>query len=578
MKNTKYIKPFNRNFYSKEDDFTFIGSGELGGKAGGLAFIKEKIVSQFSKGLPPGFIVNIPRLTVITTHYFDRFMEMNNLYPIALSDLSDDRLAHYFLKAQLPAELNGDLWALITNIHAPLAVRSSSLLEDSLKSPFAGVYETKMIPNNQPDIKTRFHKLIEAIKFVYASTFFANAKSYIKNTSYHLKDEKMAVIIQEVVGIRHYNRYYPNISGVARSYNFYPTGHSKPEDGVVNLALGLGKTIVDGGQTWTYSPEYPEQSPPFGSIKDMLKQTQLEFWAVNMGNLASYDPVKESEFLSKFSLAEAEYDNTLLKIASTYDYESDRINIGTNTKGPRIINFAPILELGTIPVNEVIKSVLECCEQTLDAKVEIEFALTIEPGKEGQIRFGLLQVRPMAVSQEEVDIEIDRFKSEILLTASGNVMGNGIRNDLQEVVYVVPETFQLKESRKIAAEINLINRHMVESKVPYVLIGFGRWGSSDPWLGIPVEWGKISGCRVIIETQLPGISIDLSQGSHFFHNLVNLGVFYFSIEQNTNYPIDWNWLSEQDLIEETPHIRRVRLKAPLSIMVDGRKPFGVILK
>lgn len=580
LSSQKHIVRFDRDFYSEKDDFTYIGDGEFGGKAMGLAFIKEKIVSHFNNSeqdIAP-FRVNIPRLTVITTRYFDVFMEQNDLYDLAFSDLSDERIAHHFLKAQFPVMLLGDLRALIARVHTPLAVRSSSLLEDSLDSPFAGVYETKMIPNNQSDIDARFKKLVEAVKFVYASTFFKGAKSYMKATGNNLRDEKMAVIIQEVEGLRHYERFYPNISGVARSYNFYPTGDAKPEDGVVNLALGLGKTIVDGGVSWTYSPPYPEIGPPYNSMNDLLKQTQLDFWAVNMGGMPAFDPVKETEYLLKASLKDAEYDNTLRYIASTYDYEADRIDIGTGTPGPRVINFGPILQVELLPVNKLIKSVLALCEETFDAKVEIEFAISIEPAKKTSARFGFLQVRPMAVSDEMVEIKEEELSPETVFAASDKVMGNGCVDGIEDILYVDPETFNLKNSRAIAAEIFPINRDLVEGQRPYLLIGFGRWGSSDPWLGIPVDWGHISGARVIVESQLPGITIDLSQGSHFFHNLTNLGILYFSIKKGDRFPLDWQWLQEQPVVKAGKHVKHVRLKSPIVIKVDGRKRRGVIFK
>jgi len=573
-------KRFNRDFYSGTDEFTFIGDGELGGKARGLAFIKEKIVSRFGHFENGSVTVDIPRLTVITTEYFDRFMEQNDLYPIALSDSSDERIAHHFLKAELPPALTGDLHALIANVHAPLAVRSSSLLEDSLESPFAGVYETKMIPNNQPDTDTRFRKLTEAVKFVYASTFFSGAKSYIKTTPHRIEDEKMAVIIQEVVGLPHNRRFYPNISGVARSYNFYPTGRAQPGDGVVNLALGLGKTIVEGGAVWVYSPEYPEVTPPYNSIGQLLEQTQLDFWAVNMGPPPAYDPVKETEYLVKLSLKDAEYDNTLAYIASTYEYESDRIAVGICFAGPRVLNFAPILQVDLLPVNRLIKSILQLCEEEVGARVEIEFAVTIEPGVKKQVRFGLLQVRPMAVSCDMVELDEERWDDPPgrILGASDNVMGNGCIENIEDVLYVVPETFAFKNSGEIAAEISAVNRRLVEAGTPYLLIGFGRWGSSDPWLGIPVDWGRISGARVIVESQTKGVTVDLSQGSHFFHNISNLGVLYFSIKKDGPYPIDWEWLSRQPAAAQGKYTRHVRLPSPLTVKTDGRKRKGVIFK
>lgn len=572
------ITRFNRDFYSETNEFTYIGNGELGGKARGLALMKERIASFAQENKTTPVVVNIPRLTVITTQFFDRFMEQNNLYDIAFMELTEERMAHHFLKAQLPADLIGDLRALIARVHAPLAVRSSGLLEDGLESPFAGVYETKMIPNNQPDIDTRFHKLTEAIKYVYASTFFSNARSYIKTTPHSLKDEKMAVIIQEVVGLRHQDRFYPHISGVARSYNFYPISPARPEDGVVSLALGLGKTIVDGGAVWTYCPRYPGVGPPFNSINQQLKQTQLDFWAVNMGKPPVYDPMRETEYLVKSNLDDADYDNTLAKIASTYDYQSDRINIGTAFKGPRIINFAPILQVEVLPVNRMIKSVLHWCEETYAARVEIEFAITIDPDRKGAVRFGFLQVRPMAVFREPVEIKESELDRQSLLAASDNVMGNGTVNGIQDIVYVAPETFRLKDSKTIGAEITDINRQLVEAGIPYILIGFGRWGTSDPWLGIPVEWGQISGAKVIVEAQLAGIHIDLSQGSHFFHNMSNQGIFYFSIKKNDLFSVDWKWLGKQIVINERKYIRHIRLNSPLTVKVDGRTRKGVICK
>jgi hypothetical protein len=297
-----------------------------------------------------------------------------------------------------------------------------------------------------------------------------------------------------------------------------------------------------------------------------------------MGPSPAYDPVKETEYLVKLTLEQAQYDNTLAKVASTYDYQSDRINMGTAGKGPRIINFAPILQAELLPINRLIQSILRWCEETFAAKVEIEFAITIDPTRKNAFRFGLLQVRPMAVFQEIVDIEESHLAWEKPMAASRNVMGNGCVDWIQDIVYVVPETFQLKNSKAVAVEITGINRQLVDAGISYALIGPGRWGTSDPWLGIPVEWGQISGARVIIETQLPGIQIDLSQGSHFFHNMSNLGVLYFSLKKDDLCPMDWKWLDEQKVMNERKYIRHIRLKSPLKVKVDGRKPIGAIFK
>ena len=313
----KTLTRFDRQFFTGKEKFNYIGSGSLGGKAHGLARMKGIIESKLIKKFAPDILINIPTLTVITTDYFDLFMKQNDLYDIVFSNKRDDLIAHAFQKADLPVQLVGDLRALVQDVHTPLAIRSSSKLEDAMYEPFASVYATKMIPNNQPGVDLRFKKLVESIKYVYASTFFKGASNYMKATHHNTLDEKMAVIIQEVVGFRYGDRFYPNISGVARSYNFYPTGHAKPEDGVVDLALGLGKAIVDDANAWSYSPAYPKTNPPYNSIGDLLKQTQTEYWAVNMGKPPAYDPIKETEYMLKYNLGDAEYDGTLRYIAST---------------------------------------------------------------------------------------------------------------------------------------------------------------------------------------------------------------------------------------------------------------------
>ncbi len=572
------INPFNRDFYDKSNDFTFIGKGQFGGKASGLAKIRNELISFSDSGYSLKFEINIPRTIVITTQYFDEFMEQNNLYKTALSESSDERIAHHFLNSELPARLSGDIRGLIEKMKLPLAIRSSSLLEDSLNIPLAGVYETKMIPNNHPDQDVRYKKLVEAIKFVYSSTFFINAKTYLKSTSKDITTEKMGIIIQEVVGQKYHNRFYPNISGVAKSYNFYTSGHSEPEDGVVSLALGLGKSIVEGGNAWDYCPVYPDSPPPFNSANDLLKQSQTEFWAVNMGEIKTYDPIKETEYLIKLSINDAEYDNSLSKIASTYNHESDRFDIGVSSRGARLINFAPILQTKLLPVNDLINAILKLCESHFNSDVEIEFAITLGKNDSEKNRFSLLQVRPMATFVNPVDIEKESWNPGTVLTAGDKVLGNGEKENILNIVYVIPETFHLKNTRVIASEIASVNRRLVNNNEKYILIGFGRWGSSDSWLGIPVTWGEISGAEVIIESSLPGVFVDMSQGSHFFHNISNLGIFYFSISEKSQIPIDWDWLDQQSMEWEGKYLRHIKLKSPVKIKVNGRTSEGVIFK
>ena len=570
------VAPFDRHFFTDKEKFTAIGRGSLGGKAHGLAVMKDVLESQLAPSFRPDIEVMIPTLTVITTDFFDLFMKQNNLYEVALSDLRNDLLANAFQKADLPAQLVGDLCALIGQVHTPLAIRSSSLLEDAMFEPFASVYATKMIPNNQLDPDARFRKLVEAIKFIYASTFFKDAKNYIQATKHTTADEKMAVIIQEVVGVQYSRRFYPHISGVGRSNNFYPLGHAKPADGVIDLALGLGKTIVDEGVAWSYSPAYPQANPPYNTLSDLLSQTQSEFWAINMGLPLEFNPVKETEYMMKFNLEEAEKDGVLQFIASTYRAQDDKIVYGIAEKGPRVIDFAPILKLDLIPLNKMFKTLLKVCEDTLERMVEVEFAITLDERRGTPARFGFLQVRPMVVSEARVDLSLAELGGENVLVASESALGNGVLENIRDIVYVKPEKFSIHHSEIVALELERLNRRLVTSGCPYLLVGFGRWGTSDAQAGIPVNFGQICGAKVIIESALPETSSMLSQGSHFFHNITSFKVFYFSVSQWDKYKIDWDWLNRQCVVEETEFVRHVRLLSSLKIRVDGTTSRGVI--
>jgi hypothetical protein len=572
---------FERDFFRSPEPVTRIGEGELGGKARGLVLIRDLLASQFEAAKFPGVEVYVPKMVVIATDVFDAFMDRNALRETALADLPDDRMAETFLRAEFPTEVLGDLRALVEEVHTPLAIRSSSLLEDALFRPFAGVYETKMVPNNQPDADTRFLRLVEAIKFVYASTYFRNAKSYIRATERTSADEKMAVIVQEVVGERRGDRFYPDVGGVGRSYNFFPAKDVDPKDGVVNLALGLGKTIVDGGASWIYTPTRPKAPPPFGSTRDILRLTQLDFWAVNMGKPPAYDPIAETEYLVKADLAAADYDGTLSGVASTYDAQRDRFVPGTGRNGPRAVDFAPLLSHGQIPLNEIIRELLSIGEQVLDEAVEIEFAVSLSNNGQAGARFGFLQLRPMLVSEEEIELQEEELARPDLLLASDRVMGNGALDTIRDVVYVRPDSFEARLTPKIAAELDTFNRPLLEQGRPYLLLGFGRWGSSDPWLGIPVEWGQIAGARVIVESTLPGMDVEPSQGAHFFHNIVSFEVFYLCVRHDPDAAgarrgIDWEWLDRQSALAETDLVRHIRFDKPLRIKVDGRSGHGAV--
>lgn len=569
------IPPFDRRFFESEDTISRIGRGSMGGKASGLAFAHNLLQEHFPEGRLDGLEVSIPRFVVLGTSVFDAFMERNDLSEALTGEWSDAKVANAFMRAEFPAESAGDLRGLIASVHVPLAVRSSSMLEDAMYEPFAGVYGTKMIPNNQADTDTRYIKLVEAIKFVYASVFFKNARGYFQRIGKSVAEEKMAVIVQEIVGLRHDDRFYPNIAGVARSFNFYPVGRAKPEDGVVDLALGLGKTIVDGGRVWNYSPAFPNIAPPF-TTADLMRNTQTDFWAVNMGKAPAYDPVKETEYLVEAGLSEAEKDDTLGLTASTYQPANDRFVMGIGTPGPKILNFAPLLQLSDLPVNKLIRQLLEICDKAVSAAVEIEFAMTSAP--RGESRFGFLQVRPMVVSTEPVEIEALEMDGPDTVVVSERTLGNGVLENLTDVMYVKPEPFSKEHTAKIAAEIESLNRGVAADGPGYILMGFGRWGSSDPWLGIPVDWGAISGARVIVEATLPDMDVEMSQGSHFFHNITSLQIPHFSVPHTAPRQIDWAWLDQQETIEETEFVRLVRLQAPLTVKVDGRCGRGVILR
>ncbi|MBN1221913.1 MAG: hypothetical protein JXB23_01600 [Candidatus Aminicenantes bacterium] len=569
------LTPFDRNFFTGKEKFTYIGKGSIGGKAQGLADIKDTLAGLDAR-FSPDIAIHIPTLTVIATGFFDEFLEKNDLYEIALSDPRDDQIAHAFQRGDLPIQLVGDLHALVSQVHSPLAVRSSSMLEDAMFEPFASVYTTKMISNNHFDPDIRFRKLVEAVKYVFASTFFKGAKDYITATKHTTADEKMAVIIQEVVGNRFNDRFYPQISGVARSYNFYPIGHAKSEDGVIDLALGLGKMIVDEGIGWSFSPSYPKVNPPYNSLSDLLKQSQSEFWAIHMGEPPFYNPIKETEYMRKYSISEAEKDGNLRFIASTFIPGDDKIKIGIGDRGPRLLDFAPILKLDAIPLNEVLKSLLKMCEERLESMVEIEFAVSLDPEHITPVHFGFLQVRPMAVSQEKVDVALAELSGEKVVVASESVLGNGVILTIQDIVYLKPDAFEVNKTTVIAKELERLNRQLVKEKRPYVLIGFGRWGSSDPSGGIPIKFGQISGAKVIVEATMPDMNFMLSQGSHFFHNITSFQVCYFSVAHWEKYQIDWNWMGRQEVIHETQFIRHVRPSTPLNIKVDGKKSRGVI--
>ncbi len=564
---------FGRSFLDPKTPLTRIGRGEIGGKAHGLAQVRESLFKELYPNRYPEIRIDIPPLAVMCTGLFEAFMQENDLYDFAFSDHSDEDIARAFQRAEMPFEALGDLRALINQTRTPLAIRSSSLLEDARHEPFAGVYGTKMLPNNSRDIDQRFRRLIEAIKFVYASTYFRAAKDYRRATRHRDDEEHMAVIIQELAGTRFHNRFYPELSGVARSLNHYPMNPAQPEDGVVNLALGLGKTIVEGGRCWSYSPAHPKVQPPFGSVEQLLKDTQIEYWAVNMGEMTTYDPIRETEYLVLENLTTADRDGSLRYLASTYSALSGRLSIGTGFDGPRAITFAPLLELEQIPFNSMVKDLLRVCQGELSGPVEIELAMTFNPH-----HLAFVQVRSMEALGSEISVDVSEMSGKDVLVACEHSLGNGIDETITDIVYTRPDQFELKHTLEIVPELEQMNHLLLESERPYLLIVLGRLGTTDNWLGIPINWGKIAMAKAVVEATSEKARVELSQGSHYFHNIITLGVKYFNLSLKSTYKVDWAWLDNQAAQNETRFLRHLQLKSPIRIKVDGRTSRGVILK
>jgi hypothetical protein len=568
------VPVFDRDAKVEPHRFTRIGRGGLGGKGAGLWLIRDRILPRLPAGGFPGFDVDVPPLTVLTSDVFDSFVTRAGLDPLS-APADDDRIALAFQRAELPAEWAGDLRALATARRGPLAVRSSSVLEDRLDHPLAGVYLTKMLPNDTPDDDARFRALALAVKLVWASTWFSAARD--ARAARRASDESMAVLVQDVVGQRSEDRFYPCVSGVARSRNYYPTGHDRPEDGVVHLALGLGKTIVDGGRTWTYCPASPASPPPFNDVGDLLDNTQTRFWSVRMGPPPVPDPIRETEYLIQDGLDRAEADGALALVASTYDAGSDRLTAGLGVRGPRAVTFAPLLQSRLVPFNDVVAALLDAAAAEVGGDVEIEFAVRLDRRSVLPASFSVLQVRPMAATDTDVTVDDEALADPRAVVATRLSLGNGVRDNVHDVVWMPPDRFDPNTTRDVVRDLERINRRLVSVGTPYLLIGFGRWGTSDDRAGVPVAWGQISGASVIVEATLPDVSPDLSQGSHFFHNVLGFGVLYLSVRWNGPDHVDWRWLDEQTVVEDTGQVVHSRVDRPLEIRVDGTRRRGVVL-
>lgn len=574
------IAEFNRESFDEYLSFTRIGQGSIGGKARGLAFLDSLIKRNRLYDRFNGVTIGIPRTVVLCTDIFDEFMEENNLYPVVLTDeFSDDEILRQFIEARLPYRIHEDLYTLISVIRNPLAIRSSSLLEDSHYQPFAGIYSTYMIPVVENDERTMIKMLSNAIKSVYASAFYKDSKAYMMATKNVIDEEKMGIVIQEVCGKAYDKHYYPACSGVARSINFYPIGPEKPEDGIANIALGLGKHIVDGGQTLRFSPKFPQKVLQTSQPDLALRETQKVFYALNLDPESFKITPDESANLLQLKIAEAEKDGVMKLICSTYDYHSNVLRDGYQDEGKRLVTFANILKYNTFPLAEILQTLLETGQKEMGKPIEIEFAIELNKPLAMQKMFYVLQIRPIVNIDETSAYKLDGIPNEDLLIRAEHTLGNGLINQIYDFVYVKPAAFDPSKTREIADLVGKINEKFLQEDKNYVLVGPGRWGSSDPWLGIPVKWPQISAARVIIESGLENYRIDPSQGTHFFQNLTSFGVGYFTINPYINDGFyDLDYLDAQEVIYEDTYIRHVRFTEQIVIVIDGKRNKGIILK
>jgi len=577
MKNQGVVAVFQRDRFDCYSNFARIGEGSLGGKGRGLAFIDNMVKRYPEFNDFDNAVVAIPKTVVLCTDIFDEFMDANHLYQLALSDVKDEIILNAFLSARLPERLKPDLLAFFNVVKSPIAIRSSSLLEDSHYQPFAGIYSTYMIPYLE-DKEEMFRMLENAIKGVYASVFYKDSKAYMQATSNVIDQEKMAVVLQEVVGAQHGNRFYPSISGVARSLNYYPIGEEKAEEGIVSLALGLGKYIVDGGLTLRVCPCHPTQVLQTSEMEMALRETQTSFYALDLKNKGEEFSLDDGFNLLKLPVKEAEKDDALQFIASTYDPYDMVIRDGIYPGGRKVITFANILQHEVFPLSRILQMIQEYGQSEMRRPVEIEFAVNLNQ-KEKTGTFYLLQVRPMVDVKADLSDDLNAISEEKLLLKSFNSLGHGVDEEIYDLVYVKTDGYSASNNPTIAYEIEKMNRKFVEMGRHYILVGPGRWGSSDSWLGIPVKWPHISAARVIVEAGLTNYRVDPSQGTHFFQNLTSFGVGYFTINAYRGDGVyQQKFLNGLPAVEETQFLRRVHFKKPIVVKMDGRKKIGVVLK
>ncbi len=573
------IAKFDRASFDEYQIFSRIGEGSIGGKARGLAFInsiikKNKLYRKF-----PDVLISIPRTIVLSTDAFDEFMDNNNLYSVAMSDLPDEDILARFISAELPGWVYQDFYAFLSvSRNYPLAIRSSSKLEDSYYQPFAGIYSTYMIPR-VPDNRYMVQLIADAIKEVYASVYYRMSKAYMTATSNVIDEEKMGIIIQEVCGSRHDDLFYPTLSGVARSINYYPVGHEKSEDGIANVAFGLGRLVVEGGQSLRFSPKHPKKILQLNSPENALRESQKYFYALDL-NVSKFVPSTDDGInLQKIKIKDANNETALKYLASTYDSNNNILYDGINRPGTRIITFAGILQYNRFPLAEILDSLLESGSQEMNHPIEIEFAANLETPPGMPKIFNFLQIRPIVQNEQAISVDIDKVEPDATIVWSSAALGNGVFRGIHDIIYLRQDSFNPAMNEKIAEELERINSLFQKEGSGYVLIGPGRWGSSDPWLGVPVKWPQISAARIIVEAGLANYRVDPSQGTHFFQNLTSFRVGYFTVNpfEGDGF-FDEKWLNRHPAVHENQYLRHVRFTRPLEIMIDGRKHKGVVLK
>ncbi|MGD9272999.1 MAG: PEP/pyruvate-binding domain-containing protein, partial [Desulfobacterales bacterium] len=577
------IAQFDPDHYDPDAEFVKIGKGSLGGKARGLAFmsIQLKETGEFRKRF--GDIdIHVPKTLVISTEAFDEFMTENNLKDVTTGELSDIEISERFFEARLPEWLQRDLEMVLSNLDYPLAVRSSSLLEDAQFQPFAGIYRTYMLPNRHPDLNLRLARLIQAIKLVYASTYMAAPRAYAKSTMHRTEDEKMAVIIQHLTGSLNGSTYYPALSGVAQSYNFYPVSDMKPEEGIAHIAMGLGKTVVEGGKSLRFSPRYPQLLPQFSTVEDIQKNAQRFFFALNLKHFSNdFDTLQK--FTDDVTLVKIEVDAAgdhpaVRHLCSTYNPQDHRIRDVYSPHGYPVVTFASILKYQSFPLPDILTEILEIGRRGMGCPVEIEFAVNLPFNGEGQNEFALLQIRPMAISRHDRTVDITEADMATAFCYSSMALGHGRDRSISDIIFVCPDTFNPSQTVAIAKEIGFLNGRLVATNRKYLLVGPGRWGSADRWLGIPATWSEISGVGAMVETRAEDLNADPSQGSHFFHNITSLGISYLNLVENGKDFIDWRWLETLPVAEATEHVKHVNLERPITIKIDGKTSRAALMK